>query len=130
MKLHITPEQFRELPEEGQEFLREYAREKSVEHKEAYMVYGESLGIDEQVYVVQVNGPKKSSDMLPGYAVCFNIGQMIEFLCEKWDNPKIFWDWPWQVCMSPENEKKHKDFSAEELCDALWEAIKKAIKNG
>ncbi len=112
MKLHITPEQFRELPEEGQEFLREYARKKSHEKDEAYLVFGESKTPDGQVYIVQVQAPKNVNDMHMGYAVCFNIGQMIEFLREN-EKSEYF-------CI--DNDKPL------EPADTLWEEIKDTVK--
>lgn len=138
MKLHITPEQFRELSEKGQQLLREYARKKSIKSKEPYLVYGISA-TTEDVYTVKTEGPKSTSDMHSGYAVCFNIGQMIEFLDEnplsitlpviQKDITSMIGKYVWTF-QAGKDVNSEPSFTEEELCDALWSAVKETLKHG
>lgn len=138
MKQNITPEQFRELSEKGQLFLREYARKKSAKSKEPYLVYGISK-TPEEVYTVKTEGPKSTSDMHSGYAVCLNIGQMIEFLDDyplsitlpviQKDITSMIGKYIWTF-QSGKDENAQPSFTNEELCDALWEAVKQSLKHG
>ena len=97
MKQHITIEQWNELPPSGQVKIRKLWRNNG-----------------QEVNLLGVND--------------INIGQMIEFLDEQNENFDVIYRYKggWEV-----GSKDHNDILAfsdkEELCDALWEAVKEVL---
>lgn len=60
-----------------------------------------------------------------GYARCLTIGQMIEFLGRR-TNIMTWSPKKWRVSLF--RHITAKGFEEDELCDALWEAVKKVLK--
>ena len=95
MKQHITKKQLNELNEKQAKKLRDYLTNHSPN-----LIPGDFMWKDRWLLTK------------------LNIGQMIEFLDEKW--LEILGDWSGSDCdYFPDNK---------ELCDALWEAVKEVLK--
>ena len=126
MKQHITAEQFRELSKENQQKLRDWANEHTIKEL-PYLIYGsKNHTIDENIYQVNHNIKNASlNEMNNDYAVCFTIGQCIEFLDEHGRDIKIDESGDWLISI-----KDLGEFREIELINALWLAVKEVLENG
>lgn len=112
MKQHITPKQFDELGEKGKEKYCEW-------YQKVYAPFA-----DDRVYIYEdENGASEYT------APPLSIGQMIEFLgdemvIEKEDGES------WKVTVDYDFWEKWgiNWHLSEELCDALWEAVKEVLE--
>ena len=102
MKQHITKEDLEELSSEQRNILSKWAGE-----------YNKRIGSYSPVdSILDTNEPE------------LNIGQMIKFLYDNRSNKTYkSIQWPSTIFQDYENE-----FRPEELCDALFEAVKEELK--
>lgn len=139
MKQHITLEQLNELSDKGKKKLHKYFYDNVVgllpvkvidfdnleglitivdDHKDADLVY---LYFEYPNYFTKVGSIRyQNSCVLP----LLSIGQMIEFLDGKFIN---FWRGARKDWLIVIDDDKH--IVKKELCDALWQAVKKVLEN-
>lgn len=148
MKQHITIEQLNELSEKGRERLREWWKPQEADY--VYHVAHEDcwasemlLGTepypysDEHCLQFHVLGNNKEQEE---YLPLLSIGQMIEFLDENGHDFNIDFigrdvrlsnkKGGWGVFSDNDGESIYVDShrTKEELCDALWEAVKEILE--
>lgn len=105
MKQHISKEQIKELSDKGKERLREWVIKSNLSRDDSKFIY------------------YKFSNDTYGYLPLLSIGQMIEFLGEDIHfirREETGWRLDTKYC-------EYEDY--EELCDALWEAVKQVLES-
>ena len=141
MKQRITVEQIRELTPEQGEKLREWWKPKDGDW--FYGSYGDRDGdgewilspyeVDSGVYGASLHDDYATPD--DGALPLLTIGQMIELLCDNDINIDDFrlsyigTACDWVVCQTNQYGRffPNKNYTADELCDSLWQAIKEAL---
>lgn len=108
MKQRITPEQLNELSEKGKRILREWEINRNYAPYHGPSI-SPSVPIEEKWYrLIQPT-----------------IGQMIEFLDERWQPDIVgYYNGAWKVIVGDNIE-----VVGEELCDALWKAVKDVLES-
>lgn len=121
MKQHISEQQFNKLPLKVQEILKQWTIEKG---------YAATSLPEEMGYGYQFE-PEDDGKTWTAYPA-LSIGQLIEFLADKkkdihierFYGGKKYSHWSISACFDEKWKfgKEHK-----ELCDSLWEAVKKEL---
>lgn len=118
MKQHITEKQYTSLSKKAQQALEEWTIEKG------YAMTGDLYG-----YQFEPDDDGKRWAAYP----CLSIGQLIEFLTDKkqdihierFHGGKKHYFWSLATCYDEKWKFEGKDHK--ELCDILWEAVKKEL---
>ncbi len=123
MKQHISEQQFNKLPPKAREILKQWTIEKG---------YAVTSLTGEMGYGYQFEPEDDGKIWIPYPSL--SIGQLIEFLVDKkkdihierFDGGKKYSHWSISTCFDEKWKfgKEHK-----ELCDSLWEAVKKELDN-
>jgi hypothetical protein len=131
MKQHITPKQLEELSEQGKEKLRAWWKPQEGDwfmclcHGEKHLLHDDNdegceVGND---YFHRFNDIEKPLPLL-------SIGQMIQYLDEHRDKDDFVplaidkGEYEWHVY----SVSKKPSYRSVELCDCLWEAVKKELE--
>ena len=126
MKRRITVEQLQELTEEQQQRLREWWKP---QYQDVYAEYDGCLDCYEEMTATYPKQPDQND--LP----LLDIGQMIELLDNNSISEKEFAishvkhgaEYYYEVLAIDKNERYETFESAEELVDALWQAVKQIL---